>query len=212
MSAVPAPSKPFFRRVGDHNNGHCLGKYCWQTPRWDDYICALAFDLTAVCDHTFQDSEAGCADWKARFEIRRVGIEVMGHGLYSKTAWTNGDMMGLYLGELLPTRTENTDYVHEVSIGPNFSRAKPTLAYVDAFEVGSYVRFASHSCKANAEIVEARVGTERVLARRDIAADEQVCIDYWEDYFNGRVCYCGSVKRKYSASEATGKGRGKKMA
>ncbi|KAF1360617.1 SET domain-containing protein, partial [Lizonia empirigonia] len=101
--------------------------------------------------------------------------------------------LGAYLGELNPTRTENTDYCHEVAIGPEFEKTGAPVAYIDAEKCGNYVRFCNHSCESNAKIYSARVGKERILALRatkHIAAGEQICIDYGTEYFQSRQCLC----------------------
>ncbi|KAF2850682.1 SET domain-containing protein [Plenodomus tracheiphilus IPT5] len=135
----------------------------------------------------------------------------MGFGLILKQTWNKGDVLGVYLGELIPYRSYNTDYCHEVNIGPDFSghsrktgstTAVEDTAYIDAGTHGNYARFCNHLCDNNANIVEARVGYERVLASitgRAIQVGEQVRDDYGEDYFHGRSCACGSLRCRYPA-------------
>ena len=190
----------FLKDKGDESvKNDCLGKYCWQTGQWaSDYLCARDFDMYAICDHDFAEWLQGSADWESRFEIRNV--PGMGYGLFSKWAWHKGDVLGAYLGELIPEQPETTDYCHQVQIGLEFTEAAATFAYIDAEEYGNFTRFANHSCENNAIIMEARVGKERVLALRavrSIAVGEQVWINYGDDYFRHRRCLCGSKKCKY---------------
>jgi hypothetical protein len=191
----------FMRRKGELiEEESCLGKWCWQSTDWSDFLCAQDFDSRAQCDHKLTEWMRGCAGWKKRFEIRNVSG--MGRGLYSKQAWEKGDVLGIYLGELIPGRSDKrTDYCHQVKIGPDFSKAEAQVAYIDAEKYGNYTRFANHSCDNNANIVEARVGKERVLvmrAIRGIEIGEQVCIDYQYEYFLERQCLCGTKKCQYS--------------
>ncbi|KAF1833031.1 SET domain-containing protein [Decorospora gaudefroyi] len=190
----------FLRKNGDLVKEPCLGKYCWQSTAWgSDFFCAQDFDARAQCDHSVPKWMTGCSSWKLRFEIRSVPR--MGYGLYAKQRWAKGDILGLYLGELIPEPGVNTDYCHQVKIGPEFSNAEAQVAYVNARRFGNYTRFANHSCDNNANIVEARIGDERVLALRairNIDPGEQVSVDYRSDYFRKRRCCCGSNKCKYS--------------
>ncbi|KAF2451318.1 SET domain-containing protein [Karstenula rhodostoma CBS 690.94] len=185
----------------------CLGKYCWQTTSWGprgDILCHEDAN-GRICDHTLAEWLTGCSDWPSRFEIRAT--PEMGYGLFSKVSWRAGEILGLYLGELVPDKTPQSNYVHSVHIGPKFAKQDTGLvAYIDAEEVGTFTRFANHACAFNALIEEARVGDERVLAmrvRRDINAGEEVCIDYGDEYFGeGKWCCCGTEECRYKENKA----------
>jgi hypothetical protein len=69
----------------------------------------------------------------------------MGYALHSKQDWSKDDMLGAHLGELLPTRSSNPDYCHEVFIGPDFSKTRPTIAYIDAEKCGDYTWFCDYA-------------------------------------------------------------------
>jgi hypothetical protein len=192
----------FQKKHGEQRNEDCLGKFCWQEVGSTNGI----YCLKANCGHSFAEWLTGQARWRQRLEIRQ--IPGMGYGLFSKMnskvgwkeTWKKDDILGAYLGELIPERTGNTDYCHEVTIGPEFKNTRAPVAYIDAEKCGSYVRFCNHGCESNAGIFEARVGKERVLALRatkPIAAGEQICIDYGSDYFHDRQCLCGSANCKY---------------
>lgn len=151
-----------------------------------------------ACDHSVDEWLTGTEGWEERFEIRST--PGMGYGLHSKQEWEEGDILGAYLGELIPRRTGNTDYCHEVLVGPEFSKTGAKVAYIDAEHCGNNTRFCNHSCENNANIVEARVGMDRVLvlkAEKSIAAGAQITIDYGSDYFACRTCLCGSTRCKY---------------
>ncbi|KAF9739811.1 SET domain-containing protein [Paraphaeosphaeria minitans] len=191
------------RRNGNVLKDPCLGKYCWQTTSWGDIFCLEELH-GQTCDHTLAEWLTGCSDWSSRFEIRNtLG---MGYGLFSKVSWSAGEILGPYLGELVPEKAPQSGYVHSVSIGPKFTKQDTiSVAYIDADRVGNFTRFANHACVFNALIEEARVGEERLLAmraRKAIMAGEQVFIDYGDEYFGeGKWCHCGAEKCKYKEKE-----------
>jgi SET domain-containing protein len=84
---------------------------------------------------------------------------------------------------------------------------------VDGLRVGSWTRFFNHSCSANVEFVNWRVGQEArffVVVAKDIRVGEEILVDYGSDYWDskrdmGGFCGCAEVECKYS-----GKGRGVK--
>lgn len=194
-----------FQKVyGEQVNEECLGKYCWQEAGFMGGV----YCLEANCNRNFAEWLTGQKRWQDRFGTRSV--PGMRYSLFSKLnplvgwrgVWKKGDIMSVYLGELIPERTGRTEYCHEVKIGPEFEKMKTAVAYIDAGKRGNYVRFCNHSCENNAEISEVRVGKERVLAltaTRRIAAGQEIVIDYGSDYFRDGQCLCGSVKCKYSS-------------
>lgn len=187
----------FYKQHGDQTYLECLGKYCWQNTDLPNGI----FCVEDNCTHTTAEWLTGASEWKERFQLGNTAC--MGSGLFSKQLWSKGDILGMYLGELIPLRTSNTDYCHEVVIGPAFTKTEAPVAYIDAKLCGNYVRFCNHSCENNAYICEGRIGKERVLvlrAAKRIAADEQVTVDYGTDYFRDRQCLCGSSKCRYSGA------------
>ncbi|KAH6638201.1 hypothetical protein C7974DRAFT_451488 [Boeremia exigua] len=178
-------AKQFRKTNGEQAFHECLGKFCWQQTDLPDGI----FCVEENCNHTVKEWLTGAASWEERFEFQT--LPHMGHGLFSKCNWKKGNILGAYLGELIPSRTSNTEYCHEVFIGPEFEKTGASIAYIDAERCGNYVRFCNHSCENNANISEERVGEERVLvlrATKRIAAGEQVTIDYGTDFFRGGQC------------------------
>lgn len=148
------PKAKLFRKAhGKQIHHDCLGKYCWQHAVLPDGYSLCAEEN---CNHTFAEWLTGASGWEERLELRITSL--MGSGLYSKRAWKDGDILGAYLGELIPNRTSNTEYCHEVVIGPAFEKTKAPIAYIDAELCGNYVRFCNHSCEHNAVISEGRVG------------------------------------------------------
>jgi hypothetical protein len=124
----------------------------------------------------------------------------MGYGVVSKHHWDEDDVLGAYVGKLIPTQTDNTDYCHEIHIGAEFAGKEAEVAYVDAEECGNWTRFVNHSCANNAHIVEARVGDTRVLAlvaTKEIMPGDSVTIDYQDNYFRERDCLCRDANCRY---------------
>lgn len=186
--------KQLLRTYGEPVIHDCLGKFCWQEAGLPGGV----FCMEDYCDHSFSEWLTGAEGWEERFELR--DIPNMGCGLHSKQEWEKDDILGAYLGELIPQHNYNTEYCHEVFVGPESSKTSATIAYIDAEKCGNYTRFCNHSCEHNAVISEGRVGKERVLALRAIkyiAAGEQITIDYGTEYFQTRQCLCGSAKCKY---------------
>ena len=125
----------------------------------------------------------------------------MGCNLYSECKWKNGDILGAYVGELIFLCSSNTEYCHEIFIGPEFEKMGAPVAYIDAEKCGYCVRSCNHSCENNANICEKRVEEKRILvlrAAKQIVAGEQICIDYGGAYFRDGQCMCDSVKCRYS--------------
>jgi hypothetical protein len=82
----------FMRKHGELvDEESCLGKWCWQSTDWSDFLCAQDFDSRAQCDHTFAEWSKGCGSWKKRLEIKKA--PGMGYGLYSKQSWKKGDVV-----------------------------------------------------------------------------------------------------------------------
>lgn len=62
-----------------------------------------------------------------------------------------------------------------------------------AREFGNWTRFVNHHCNPNLSVGVGMYGHRRAVvfrANRDIAAGEQLCIHYGEDYFNNLNIDC----------------------
>jgi hypothetical protein len=180
----------------------CLGKWCWQqTKPIGDFLCEPNAKGLA-CDHKLSQWMQGCADWQDRIELRPATVDGMGIAAFSKVAWSKDDILGPYLGKLIPKKTDNTDYCQQIKIGAAFGSNTPQeVAYVDAEERGTWTRFVNHDCLNNTHFVEEKVGSLRILAlaaTRDIRAGDQITADYQAEYFLHRQCLCGAgAKCKY---------------
>lgn len=84
-------------------------------------------------------------------------------------------------------------------------KQKPTC-WVDATKKGSIFHFMAHSCKLNAEVERAQVGTHhQILAIRTIQPIEMhevITINYGDEWFNDeQQCCCGMVEGHHSPME-----------
>ena len=135
------------------------------------------------------------ADWTLDFRIERVGVR--GHGVFAVHYFDSSDVLGQYVGELLPMNSVNSrsSYNAALSIGKydsNFNRQQK--CFIDSANMGSVFRFLNHSCEPNAELLERKCGKRSgrilvVVVTRDIEAGEEVTINYGDDYF-GEDCLC----------------------
>ncbi|MEO5882734.1 MAG: SET domain-containing protein-lysine N-methyltransferase [Caldimonas sp.] len=65
---------------------------------------------------------------------------------------------------------------------------------VDASRSTGPLRFTNHSCAPNA-VLRIRQGRIEIYAMRDLAAGEELTIDYGESHHGGRlVCRCGALR------------------
>ena len=63
---------------------------------------------------------------------------------------------------------------------------------IDASASGDPLRYTNHSCAPNASL-RLRQGRVEIYAMRDIAAGEEVLVDYGESHHEGRLrCRCGA--------------------
>lgn len=128
----------------------------------------------------------------ADLEIRPVGKDV-GSGVFAKAPIRRGTFLGEYTGELRflpadvmwPFLTANGysfEYGAEISL-------KKGIVVIDGLEAGNFTRFLNHSYQPNAVsrqlLLEDGMFTYFV-AQRDIAAGEQVSINYTRGYWKGR--------------------------
>ncbi|KAJ4377468.1 Histone-Lysine N-Methyltransferase ash1l [Neocucurbitaria cava] len=134
-----------------------------------------------------------------------------GYGIYAWKPIPKEAAIGEYTGMLRPRRdykkgskTEHPGAYHaSIAMGRFHADVhQQVTAHIDATHVGSVVRFANHSCEANAKFFEGRCGmNNRILfveATHDIAAGEEITLDYGSQWFNDpeQPCRCGAKKCK----------------
>ncbi len=63
---------------------------------------------------------------------------------------------------------------------------------IDASQSTDPLRFTNHSCQPNA-VLRIRQGRVELYAMRDVAAGEELTVNYGETHHNGRLaCHCGA--------------------
>ena len=69
-----------------------------------------------------------------------------------------------------------------------------TRRAIDASKSGDALRFTNHSCAPNA-VLRIRQGRVELYAIRDVAAGEELTVDYGESHHEGRLtCRCGAPR------------------
>lgn len=142
------------------------------------------------CPRALQGRDAHA---KGLVEIRDTGNPNLGFGVYvrPKAAIKSGQILGEYVGELVPTNIDRkSDYRFDIS----------RFVAIDSEAYGNWTRFMNHHCDFNVDSIRTQVGGRAAIvfqANRDIGPNEEVLIYYGEQYFSsaGVQCYC-SVSTK----------------
>lgn len=124
-----------------------------------------------------------------RFEIRDCGPAV-GDGLFARTAIKKGDFVLEYTGAKIPTKIADDSpsrYLFEIDEDWTLDGPVP----------GNTAGYINHSCEPNVE-AEIEDGRINIYATRDIAAGEELGIDYGDEYYDEFIkpigCRCGAKK------------------
>ncbi len=136
---------------------------------------------------------------RRRIQVRRSGIH--GKGVFALQALAQGDTIIEYVGERISWDEALARHPHD-SAQPNhtfYFHINDSLV-IDAVREGNSSRWINHSCDGNCEAQEQG---ERVfiLARRDIAAGEELTFDYGlivDGRYTAKLkaeyaCHCGSA-------------------
>lgn len=70
------------------------------------------------------------------------------------------------------------------------------VVIVDAGACGNWTRFINHSCSSNTAFKALRKGATIIMAikaKRDIAPNVELTLDYGDVYFERKTCLCGAV-------------------
>lgn len=128
----------------------------------------------------------------ARFEIKKAGPDV-GLGLFATVAIKKGDFILEYTGDRLPTAlADKRESRYLFEIDEDWT--------IDGSTESNTARYINHSCDPNTE-AEIREGKIMIDCIRDIAAGEELIIDYDQEYFDEYIkpigCRCSAkVHRK----------------
>jgi SET domain-containing protein len=131
-----------------------------------------------------------------RFEVKE-GRPGTGKGLFARTPIKKGEFIIEYVGKKIPTKIADTmtsRYLFELN-------DKWTLDGPPEINLAGYI---NHCCEPNteAEIEEDEAGEDHIMihAVRDIAAGEELTIDYDQEYFDEFIkpvgCKCGATKHR----------------
>ncbi len=129
----------------------------------------------------------------APLELRYLGEEI-GYGLFAREPLKRGAWIGEYTGVIRKAvaakRHNMVDGHYLTDYAFTYPRPLPdgTVLEVDALREGNPMRFANHSFKPNASVDHLLFDNRWVTffrARRDIAAGEEIRINYGMDYWTG---------------------------
>ncbi len=114
------------------------------------------------------------------------------------------DGQGAFAGEAVPARRKIGEIRGEsISVRTARQRAKGQQRImlievsdkraIDASNSSDPLRFTNHSCRPNAAL-RIRQGRVEFYAMRELAAGEEITVDYGETHHEGRLqCRCGAV-------------------
>ena len=118
----------------------------------------------------------------------RVAREGTGKGLFATARFAKGDFIVEYVGKKIPTKEADISksrYLFELD--ENW-----TLEGPPEINIAGYI---NHSCEPNAE-AETQDGHILISAVKDIQVDEEITIDYGDEYFDEFIkptgCKCGA--------------------
>ena len=126
-----------------------------------------------------------------RFAVRssRPGT---GLGLFANAPIAKGDFILEYTGERIPTRIADeltTKYLFEID----------SEWTIDGASRSNTARYINHDCHPNTEAEISEDDRIEISAIRDIAAREELTIDYGDEYFDEFIrpsgCKCASCER-----------------
>ncbi len=115
------------------------------------------------------------------------------------------DGQGAFAAEAIPARRKIGEVRGEsISVHEAWQRARHQARImivevsgrraVDASRSTDPLRFTNHSCAPNA-VLRIRQGRIEIFAMRDVAAGEELTIDYGESHHQGRLaCRCGAPR------------------
>ena len=103
-------------------------------------------------------------------EVRESPID--GSGVFAKRAFKKGEQIGIFTGGVPETYDENCDFTVEFWV---FDEDENTFVYV--IEPTAPFKYLNHGDAANVDIT-----TPVLIALRDVAAGEELTIDYGEEW------------------------------
>ncbi|POS75039.1 set-domain histone methyltransferase-5 [Diaporthe helianthi] len=130
---------------------------------------------------------------KSALQIRKAR---WGFGVFAREDIPRGTMIGEYIGRLLP---HDPDYSAQSAYVYTIGRR----AECDAEQYCNITHFINHNCICNTDPISAMYGKREVVAlktNRDIAAGEEITIDYGTEYFNKNFpCHCDTFEYPHTS-------------
>lgn len=128
-----------------------------------------------------------------------------GTGVRALTDFRRHDVLGIFIGEIIPNCVEDLTYpLTQSSDDPEgFDHTVGTIA---PHRYGNWTRFINHSCESSTWFVTRTIGKRVVTtieAIRDIKAFEEITVNYGTRYWSGadRRCLCGQASCISNESE-----------
>jgi hypothetical protein len=166
-------------------------------------------DSLCNCDNAPWASRRNMEWFESNFELTSQGAR--GIGVISRATFPRGEVLGEYVGEVLPSdplapNTLLSNYLFDI-----FSN-DGGIALIDGLRVRSWTRFINHSCRPNTEFIWKRVGKEIMVCVeviRHISVGKELTVGYGSAYWEGmakkgQYCGCGEKRCKFSGGTATG--------
>jgi SET domain-containing protein len=126
----------------------------------------------------------------------RVGRSSTGLGLFATRPIKRGELIVAYRGKTISTAEA---HARERRYGSRYMFEIDARRTIDGSSRKNLARYVNHSCRPNAEAV-LRKGRMVFIALRAIAPDDEITLDYGEEYFdlfireNGcRCAACGAT-------------------
>lgn len=159
-------------------------------------------------DHVDCTTDAYWAqDRHADVELRET--RTMEIGVFATADFAKDAILGLYTGDLVSVpRLTPEEASYSATIPLKDANNRNALVAVNSYQQGSWTRFINHHCENNVKWSHLmNCGNTAVLAvraKRKILAEEEICLNYGEEYFRvggnkeGPIispgCLCGSTQ------------------
>ncbi|KAJ5417065.1 uncharacterized protein N7487_000615 [Penicillium crustosum] len=120
-----------------------------------------------------------------------------GTGVRALTRFRRGDILDIFMGELLPSIVEKVYPLTQTDDKPNTTTATVrNLCTICPHQFGNWTRFISHSCRPSTQFTTRTIGDRVVCtveAIRDILPFEEITVGYGGRYWSALdyECLCG---------------------
>ena len=126
-----------------------------------------------------------------KFRVAVGPSAIDGHGAFAAEAIPAGRKIGEIRGESIDVREARE---RACSLARIMIVVVSERRAVDASRSSDPLRFTNHSCAPNA-VLRLRQGRIEIYAIRDVAAGEELTVDYGESHHRGRLaCRCGAPR------------------